>query len=674
MSAAKPKEVYRQLGFESPGDLILHLPLRYEDETSITPIAHLTPGQMTQVEGRIVRHEIQRGARNQLLFEVNDGSTLPLRIRLLHFHPGQATQLTLGTLVRAYGEARSGLLGFEMVHPRYRVLPHHTPLPVTLTPVYPTVAGVSQYRLRQAIEAALQSTDLSETLSDDLIRRLDLPDFAATVRFLHTPPAHADRNLIESRQGPAWRRLKFDELLAQQLSLRLAERHTASLSAMALHDSERMAQQLETTLGFALTASQIRCVKEIGIDLACSRPMHRLLHGDVGSGKTCVAAIAAAQAVGSGAQVAVMAPTELLAEQLYAKFSAWFSAIGQPVVWLTSAIKGRARQATLTALADGTVPIAVGTHALFQNEVHFKNLALVIVDEQHRFGVEQRLALRQKGVDKNTPHLLMMSATPIPRSLAMTYYADLKVSSIDERPPGRTSIDTRVLSDARRAEIITRLQGFCGDGGQAYWVCPLIEESEKLDLKAALDTHAELCTALPDLRIGLAHGRLKSAEKAAVMAAFKAGDLHILVATTVIEVGVDVPNASLMVIEHAERMGLAQLHQLRGRVGRGSRTSSCILLYSLPLGVIARERLAIIRDSQDGFEIARHDLRLRGPGEFVGARQSGAEMLRFADLDADIDLIEAARDAAQLLLDSDSPLITKHLQRWLPRGQALYHA
>ena len=667
------KEPHRLLGLARAADLILHLPLRYEDETHLTPFTQLKASEVAQVEGVLTHKEQQRGGRAQLLFEIEDKAGERLRIRLLHFRPNQAAALTNGVTVRAFGEVRPGLFGLEMVHPRYRVLRPSTPLPKTLTPVYPSVAALSQYRLRQAIEAELESADLTDSLPEPLRQRLGLPEFSASLRFLHQPPGNADTALLEQRQGPAWARLKFDELLAQQISLQRAAAEHQHLHATALADPEGLCPRLLDALPFALTAAQARCLDEIRADLEAPHPMHRLLQGDVGSGKTCVAAAAAAIAVGSGLQVAVMAPTELLAEQLHQKFHDWFTPLGVAVVWLSSAVKGKARNAALAALADGSAQIAVGTHALIQEDVAFVRLGLVIVDEQHRFGVEQRLALRGKA-EAALPHLLMMSATPIPRTLAMSYYADLSISSIDSLPPGRTPIETRVMSDARRAEVIARLAEFCADGGQAYWVCPLIEESEKLDLKAAIDTHAEISAALPQLAIGLVHGRMKAAEKAAVMAAFKAGALAVLVATTVIEVGVDVPNASLMVIEHAERMGLAQMHQLRGRVGRGARASTCLLIYSNPVGSIARERLSILRDSQDGFEIARHDLRLRGPGERLGARQSGQQMLRFADIEADAHLLEPAGHAAAELLRHHPDAVKRHLDRWLPGGETRLYA
>jgi ATP-dependent DNA helicase RecG len=624
--------------------------------------------------------------------------------RLLHFYPNQLAQLKPGVRVRLMGEVRPGFFGGEMVHPRLRVVQPGTPLPTTLTPVYPSVAGLSQTAIRKAVAAALSEADLGETLPDDLLRPLALPAFAPTLTRLHSPSPRLDPNALQNRDDPAWRRLKFDELLAQQLSLRLAARQRHALSAPPLVGDGGLSERLLAALPFPLTAAQRRALGEIRHDLTRPHPMNRLLQGDVGSGKTLVAALSVLPALAAGNQVAVMAPTEILAEQLYLKFSEWLTPMGFKVAWVAAALKGKAKKQALADIADGTISVAVGTHALFQAGVEFCNLTLTVVDEQHRFGVGQRLALRQKGesaVDSVQlsekapeadcgkpppsddcqlttancqPHLLMMSATPIPRSLAMSYYADLDVSVIDELPPGRTPIATKVLSLARRDEVIARLRDYCLSGAQAYWVCPLVEESEKLQLKAAEQSYAELTEALPELAIGLVHGRRSAQEKAAAMAAFKAGELHLLVATTVIEVGVDVPNAALMVIEHAERYGLAQLHQLRGRVGRGQRESACLLLYGDPLSETAKQRLKIIKENADGFAIAREDLRLRGPGEFLGARQSGVPMLRFADLETDLDLLEMARDSAETLLAKHPDHVQRHLARWLPHGLAYLRA
>jgi len=689
--ASQAKAVHRKLGYASPEALILHLPLRYEDETRLTPLHAIRPGQPAQLEGEVVRAEIQFRPRRQLVAEVaiappRQAGPAPflgnpeggrLFIRLLHFYPSQQAQLKPGAHLRMFGEVRQGFFGPEMVHPRYRIVSPDTPLRDTLTPIYPTVAGLGQAKVTQAVHAALAEADLADTLPAAILQQGRLWPLDQALRYLHAPPPGADLGSLESRRHPAWQRLKLDELLAQQLSLRRHAEARAALQATPLLDTA-LARRLRDNLPFPLTSAQERVLTEIRADLARAHPMHRLLQGDVGSGKTCVAALAALTAVGSGYQAAVMAPTEILAEQLHLKFREWLAPLGIEVVWLAAALKGKAKREALAAIADGKAAVAVGTHALFQAGVEFHSLALAIVDEQHRFGVEQRLALRQKGASLPAgegdagitlmPHLLMMSATPIPRSLAMSYYADLDVSVIDELPPGRKPIATKVVGGARRDEVIARLRDYCSTGAQAYWVCPLIEESEKLDLKAALDTHAELTAALPELRVGLAHGRLKAEEKAAVMAAFKAHELDILVATTVIEVGVDVPNAGLMVIEHAERMGLAQLHQLRGRVGRGSRESACLLLYSEPLSEGARQRLRVIKENSDGFAIAREDLHLRGPGEFMGARQSGTPMLRFADLEADQDLLEQARNLADELLRHQPDAAERHLTRWLPQG------
>ena len=695
---AGPEAVARKLGYRDPAELILHLPLRYEDETRLTPIRGARPGETVQVEGTVAHAEVQPRPRRQLVLELHDDAGDLLFCRLIHFYPNQVTQLKPGVRVRLFGEVRPGFFGNEMVHPRLRVVKPGTPLPAALTPVYPSVAGLSQNAIRKAVGAALAEADLDETLPEDLLRDLALPPFGPTLARLHTPPPKVDTLALESRHDPAWRRLKFDELLAQQLSLRLAARHRHELASPPLADDGGLAARLLAALPFPLTAAQRRALTEILRDLARPLPMNRLLQGDVGSGKTLVAVLSVLPALAAGSQAAVMAPTEILAEQLFLKFHEWLTPLGFKVAWLAAALKGKAKKQALADIAAGTVDVAVGTHALFQAGVEFKNLTLAVVDEQHRFGVGQRLALREKGqladvspqsteiaanadatpplptadcelpTAGRVPHLLMMSATPIPRSLAMSYYADLDVSVIDELPPGRTPIATKVISLARRDEVIGRLRDYCLSGAQAYWVCPLVEESEKLQLKAAEESFAELTAILPELAIGLVHGRKSAEEKAAVMAAFKAGELHLLVATTVIEVGVDVPNAALMVIEHAERYGLAQLHQLRGRVGRGQRESTCLLLYGDPLSDTAKQRLKIIKDNADGFSIAREDLHLRGPGEFLGARQSGVPMLRFADLETDLELLEAARNAAETLLDREPEAVRRHLGRWLPRG------
>ena len=654
-----------KLGLTRPFDLILHLPLRYEDETRIVAIAEAPHGVLAQVEGVVFDSEVRFRPRRQLIAHLRDDSG-ELAVRLLNFYPSQQKQLAPGARVRLVGEIRQGFFGAEMVHPRIRAVRAGAALPERLTPVYPTTAGLSQLALRAGVGVTLGTAELAETLPAAVIERLGLAGFDASVRLLHDPPADVALEALEARTHPAWQRIKFDELLAQQLSMRLHRQRRAAARALALPGAETLASRLLDNLPFSLTSAQQRVLAEIRNDLARPQPMQRLLQGDVGSGKTIVAALAALCAIAADRQVAVMAPTEILAEQHYAKFRQWLEPLGIAVAWLTGSQPARARKAALAAAQSGAAAVVVGTHALFQEHVVFGRLALAVVDEQHRFGVRQRLALRLKGANGDElSHQLMMSATPIPRTLAMSFYADLDVSTIDELPPGRTPVETKLVSETRREDVIRRVRDACADGSQAYWVCPLIEESEQLQLKTAIDTHAVLTATLPGMNVGLVHGRLSGAEKAAVMAAFKAGEISLLVATTVIEVGVDVPNATLMVIEHAERMGLSQLHQLRGRVGRGVGESACILLYQQPLSLIARERLKIIYENSDGFEIAREDLRLRGPGELLGARQSGVPMLRFADLIADARLLETARDVATDMLEHYPDHASRHVERWL---------
>ncbi|MBL8396654.1 MAG: ATP-dependent DNA helicase RecG [Candidatus Accumulibacter sp.] len=682
-AAAPLRDKLRKLGLERRLDLVLHLPLRYDDETKLTPLAGAPVGQPLQIEVLIVEISLKPAPRRQLLVTVveavNGGVPIDQRdslvLRFLSFHGSQLRILELardqGRRLRVFGEIREGFFGLEMVHPRYRVIDESCEqLPVALTPVYPTTAGLSQTALRRLIGRARSETDLSEILDAGWCAAHALPSLADALAVLHAPPPSVDTEVLNQRAHPAWRRVKFDELLAQQLSLRrayLARRRQAAPRLALLND---LTDRLKATLPFVLTAAQHRVVHEIALDLAQAYPMQRLLQGDVGSGKTIVAALAACQAIAAGYQVAFMAPTEILAEQHYLKLRSWLTPLDVEVVWLS----GRQRQSAKRLSKQQTASSAqliVGTHALIQDKLDFARLGLAIVDEQHRFGVMQRLELRRKG---GNPHQLMMSATPIPRTLAMSYYADLDVSTIDELPPGRTPVRTRLFAEHRRAEVIDRLRQSVARGRQAYWVCPLIEESPKLELQAALDTYAILSGELPELRIGLVHGRLKSADKAATMAAFVAGEIDLLVATTVIEVGVDVANASLMVIEHAERFGLAQLHQLRGRVGRGVEASVCVLLYQPPLSEAARARLKVIFQHHDGFEIARQDLQLRGPGEFVGSRQSGVPLLRYADLNADGDLVELAQQLAGQLLCDDPDRATRHLQRWLGRREELLRA
>ena len=667
----------RKLGLVRADDLVLHLPLRYEDETCVTLIDEAMPGVPVQVEAEVLEVTVQYRPRRQLLAKVVDASS-ELTLRFLNFYGSQTAQLERardeGRRLRIFGEIRHGFLGAEMVHPRYRVVAENEALPPSLTPVYPTTAGLSQYALRKLIPPALAAADLSELLDARWCRQHQLPSYADAVRLLHAPPPEASEVELQQRTHPAWQRIKFDEVLAQQLSLRRAYLARRQKGAPLLKSAGQLAQHVLAALPFALTAAQQRVCAEIANDLTQPYPMQRLLQGDVGSGKTIVAALAACQAIEAGYQAAFMAPTEILAEQHYVKLRAWLEPLGIQVAWLTGSLKKAAKQAMLLQAA-GSGQLIVGTHALIQDSVDFARLGLAIVDEQHRFGVAQRLELRKKG-EKNDfpPHQLMMSATPIPRTLAMSYYADLDVSVLDELPPGRQPIRTKLVSDARRDEVIARVRDAVSTGRQAYWVCPLIEESETLQLQTALDTHVALSEELDDLRIGLVHGRLKSDEKAATMAAFAAGDLDVLVATTVIEVGVDVPNASLMVIEHAERFGLSQLHQLRGRVGRGAHDSVCVLLFQKPLSQTARARLKVIYENTDGFEIARQDLHLRGPGEFVGSRQSGVPLLRYADLEADGELIELAREMAEQLLRTSPERAQQHLTRWLGSREELLKA
>ncbi len=663
-----------KLDLYHPRDLLLHLPLRYEDETRLTPIAAARPGFAVQVEGEVAACEVSLRPRRQLVARVRDASGT-LVARWLHFYPAQQKLLAVGRRVRLFGEVRAGFFGAEMVHPRVRAVSAEDGLPEALTPVYPTTAGVAQTTLRRLIDHALASQPLDDHLPDDLRRALDLPAFADALRLLHHPPPDVPASVLEDRQHPAWRRIKFEELLAQQISLRRAYLARRAKTAPAMAGSGRLVRALVDALPFALTGAQRRAWAEISADLALPHPMQRLLMGDVGSGKTIVAALAMLQAVDAGWQAALMAPTEILAEQHWQKLAAWLAPLGLEVAWLSGSRAKRVRAAELARLASGELRLAVGTHALIEDPVMLPRLGLAVVDEQHRFGVRQRLALREKGgAGAIGPHLLMMSATPIPRTLAMSHYSDLDVSVLDELPPGRSPVRTKLVSEARRDEVIARLRAACLAGRQAYWVCPLIEESETLQLQAAQKTYAALCEALPELRIGLLHGRLKAADKSATMAAFAAGELHLLVATTVIEVGVDVPNASLMVIEHAERFGLAQLHQLRGRVGRGSAESVCILLYAQPLSPAGRARLKVIYEHSDGFAIAREDLRIRGPGEFVGARQSGLPLLRYADLEADADLLEAARQVADTLLRDHPSAAAALMARWLGGREGLLRA
>jgi ATP-dependent DNA helicase RecG len=651
---------------------VLHLPLRYEDETALTAPESAPPATPVSIEAPVLKAAIMYRPRRQLVVHA-DGVVL----RFFNFYPSQLRQFQRaiddGLRVRAFGEVRSGWFGAEMAHPRYRIVREGEPLPDALTPIYPTTGGLSQGELRSRVLAALDCEPLGDTLPETLRRRLNLADFAESVQLLHRPPPGADLTELMNRSHPAWRRIKFDELLAQQLSMRFAYRRRRARLAPVLRVNGPLLRKFLSALPFTLTRAQTRAMNEVLRDLREPHPMQRLLQGDVGSGKTIVAAIACLAAVDSGAQAAVMAPTEILSEQHFRKFNEWLSPLGVRMAWLHGGLTKKEKGKAVNAISQKEAQIVIGTHALIQEAVEFPRLGLVIVDEQHRFGVEQRLALRKKAAE-SVPHQLMMSATPIPRTLSMTYYADLDVSAIDEMPPGRRAVTTKLLSERRRGEVLARIRDACAEGQQAYWVCPVIEESKEGNLQTALDTFEKLKKELRSISVSLLHGRLPPAEKAAVMQAFQANQTQVLVCTTVIEVGVDVPNASLMVIESAERFGLSQLHQLRGRIGRGSRDSTCILLFRSPLSETARARLQVIYETADGFEIARKDLALRGPGEVLGERQSGAPLLRFADLERDLELVEAAKPAAEELIDQDPAAARAHVRRWLGSRQELTHA
>ena len=681
-SLSAPQKALRKLGLLRPIDLALHLPLRYEDETRVLPLREVREGEVAQIEATVQSAQVVFKPRRQLQVVVDDGSDR-CTLRFFTFYPAMQKSLAVGQRVRLRGEVRGGFMGRTMMHPS--VSPAGAPLAQALTPVYPSSAQLPQVYLRKAVQGGLARAVREGALSETLPPALAAPGLwplAQALQFLHHPAPDVALATLEDRSHPAWQRLKAEELLAQQLSQLQAKRERDTLRAPVLMRREGgLYDQLERALPFALTAAQQRVCAEIAQDLARQVPMHRLLQGDVGSGKTVVAALAAASAMDDGWQCALMAPTEILAEQHFRKLIDWLepllSPTGRRVAWLTGSQKKKERQQMLAAIASGEAGLVVGTHAVIQDDVHFQRLGLAVVDEQHRFGVERRLRLRRKSEasgQAQEPHMLMMSATPIPRTLAMSYYADLDVSTIDELPPGRTPVVTKVIADNRRDELIGRIRAQLDAGRQAYWVCPLIEESESLDLSNATETHARLTEALnapgqPPVMVGLLHSRMPVAEKKAVMDLFTSGTMGVLVSTTVIEVGVDVPNASLMVIEHAERFGLSQLHQLRGRVGRGAAASVCVLMYATGeggrLSETARARLRAMVETTDGFEIARRDLEIRGPGEFLGARQSGAPLLRFADLEQDRDLLAWARRCAPRMLDQHPQLAQTHLQRWL---------
>lgn len=683
MTTKRPPTALEKMGLNSPMALALHLPSRYEDETELLTIEEalgLGRFHSIQTQGVVIRNQVLFRPRRQLLVTIED-DTASLELRFLNFYPSQQKQMAVGSHVRVRGEVREGYLGAEMVHPIVRALTPDAPLPASLTPVYPASAGISQTIIRKAVLQALRDTSLKESLAEFLPTKLmaeilpshDWPSLQDAIVYLHQPPADANTQSLLDRTHAAWRRVQFEELLAQQISLKRAHAIRRERRAPSFNSDQKInkingsiEEGLLKVLPFELTGAQARVWLEIGQDLSNGFPMNRLLQGDVGSGKTVIAALAAARAMDHGYQAAIMAPTEILAEQHYLKMKEWFEPIGVKIAWLSGSLKAKEKRLAQEMIESGGAQLIIGTHALIQDKVSFAKLGLAVIDEQHRFGVRQRLEIQQRvGSELFYCHQLMMSATPIPRTLAMTYYADLDVSVIDELPPGRKPIATKVVKAARRDEVIGGLHDWLNKGMQAYWVCPLIEESEVLQLQTAVESFEQLTQALPDFKVGLVHGRLKSEEKAAVMAAFKANEIQLLVATTVIEVGVDVPNAALMVIEHAERFGYAQIHQLRGRVGRGSADSVCILMYSEPLSMAAKERLQTLRETSDGFVIAERDLSLRGPGELLGAKQSGDAMLRFVDLQRDAWLIELAQVAAERLLAEHNDLVERHLERWL---------
>jgi ATP-dependent DNA helicase RecG len=670
------------MGLNSPIALALHLPSRYEDETALNSIEDaLVEGSFSavQTQGKVIRSQVLFRPRRQLVVTIED-DTAVLQLRFLNFYPSQQKQMAVGTHVRVRGEVRDGFSGPEMVHPTVKAVPPDAPLPASLTPVYPASEGVTQTVIRKAGQQALRSADIKQFLAElipapvtaDLLPRGEWMPLHDAIHYLHNPPTDADTAALMERTHPAWRRVQFEELLAQQLSLKQAHALRRQRNAPRLHEGpstggqQSIEQGLLAELPFELTGAQKRVWAQIESDLSRAFPMNCLLQGDVGSGKTVVAALAAARAIDHGYQAAVMAPTEILAEQHHIKMQEWFGPLGVEIVWLSGSLKAKEKKAAHAVIESGAAQLIIGTHALIQESVSFAKLGLAVIDEQHRFGVRQRLEISQRiGSELFYCHQLMMSATPIPRTLAMTYYADLDVAVVDELPPGRKPITTKVVKHSRRDEVISGLEDWLSKGLQAYWVCPLIEESDALQLQTAVESYAQLEERLPQFKIGLVHGRLKAEEKAAVMAAFKANQIQLLVATTVIEVGVDVPNAALMVIEHAERFGYAQIHQLRGRVGRGTADSVCILMYAEPLSAAAKERLQTLREVSDGFVIAERDLSLRGPGELLGAKQSGDTMLRFVDLQRDAWLIDLAQQAAERLLANHPAVVEQQLERWL---------
>ncbi|MEK9652242.1 MAG: ATP-dependent DNA helicase RecG [Betaproteobacteria bacterium] len=658
-------EKFKKLGVETAEDLVMFFPNRYEDETSVQKIKDAPTGLFLQVEVEVVEVKVEYRPRRQLVVYVKD-STDSAVFRYFNFYPSQQRSFEPGSLVRAVGEFRDNLFRLkEMIHPRVRRVTKNTPLPEKLTPIYPTTKGLTQPTIRTAIERALKKIELVDTLSLQVRASLGLDEISQSIRVLHQPPKNSDQSKLATREHPAWVRIKFDELLAQQLLMRVNYDRRKQYKAIALNEEKKLTQTFLQALAFNLTRAQEEVLSHIRADLAQSIPMRRLLQGDVGSGKTVVAALAALQTIGAGHQVAMMVPTEILSEQHFKKIADWFLPLGINVLRLTGSMSRSERKLILDKLLVEEKLIIVGTHALFQDDVIFKSLGLTIIDEQHRFGVRQRLKLVEKGENVlEQTHQLMMSATPIPRTLAMSFYGDLDVSVIDELPPGRTPVLTKLVNNSRKAEVLHRVRDACSVGQQVYWVCPLIEESETLQLETAIATFERVQHDFPMLKVGLVHGRLKATEKAEVMSRFQRGEIDLLVATTVIEVGVDVPNATVMIIENAERMGLSQLHQLRGRVGRGAKSSTCILMYDQKLTVLAKERLKIIFEHTDGFKVAQLDLKMRGPGEVLGAKQSGVPMLRYVDLEEDEALLSSARAAAEDMIANDKKSAMRHIARW----------
>ena len=671
----------QKLGLYTVQDLLFHLPLRYIDRTKITAIGGVQPLTEVVIEGEVRGSDVVFGRRRSLVCRIQDHSGL-MTLRFFHFNQAQQQGLQPGTKLRCFGEVRRGKSGLEMYHPEYQLLNQAKPpaLAETLTPIYPATEGITQQRIRDLCSQALKQLDengIEDWLPADLGNSSSNYSLVKALNLLHNPPPGTALNLLAEGEHPAQQRLASEELIAHHLSLLRLRQKIQHQAAPALLPNQAAAERFLAQLPFTLTGAQQRVAKEISADISQPIPMLRLIQGDVGSGKTVVAALAAVQAVANGMQAALMAPTEILAEQHRVNFQTWLAPLGIRIAWLTGKLKGKAREVQLAAIADGSAQIVIGTHALFQEAVAFHNLGLTIIDEQHRFGVHQRLALRKKGAvidaeideEGSTPHQLIMTATPIPRTLAMSAYADLDCSVIDELPPGRKPIETVVLNELRRNDVIERVRASCQDGRQAYWVCTLIEESDVLEAQAAEATAQELQLLLSELSVGLIHGRLKPKEKVQMMQAFKSGEINLLVATTVIEVGVDVPNASLMIIENSERLGLSQLHQLRGRVGRGSQGSHCVLLYSAPLSGNGAARLKIMRETNDGFKIAEKDLEIRGPGEVLGTRQTGDMQFRIADLQRDAHLLPEVKRMAIKLLQDYADHVDPLIARWLGHSE-----